>query len=225
MQARFLAAAALVAAGCAHGRMLPGPAADVVPGAPDAALDHTNGVEVSADGDDWEGRPADLPERLTPVKVRIVNHSGRPLEILYERFMLAGTHGHRYQPLPPVPIDHRKPLDGAGTVSPIFAAESFFVARRYGDVYPSLPAWSQPLPRAPGFAERQFARWPQNLPTREMQRLSLPEGVLADGGEVAGYLFFEDATRHESRLAFKASLDDGDGQGSVAEIDIPFRVE
>jgi len=218
-------ALALALAGCGHGRMLPSASANVVPGAPAAASAEENGVAISADGDDWKGRPADLPQRLTPLKVRIVNHSGRPIEILYERFVLTGDRGHRYQPLPPVPIDHQKPLDGTGTVRPIFASASFYVAQRYGDIYPSLPPWSRSLPRDARFSEQQYRRWPDDLPTREMQRLGLPEGVLADGGEISGYLFFEDATRREGRLTFSAALDDGDGGGSVAELEIPFRVE
>jgi len=205
--------------------MLPSASAQVVPGAPAAAAAADHGVEISADGDDWEGRPANLPERLTPVKVRIVNHSGHPIELLYERFALKGARGHLYRPLPPVPIDHQKPLDATGTVRPIFAASSFYIARRYGDVYPSLPPWSKPLARDQGFAESQYHRWPDDLPTREMQRLGLPEGVLADGGEIAGYLFFEDAIHHEVRLTFAADLDDGDSGTAVAELSIPFRVE
>lgn len=211
------------ASGCGHGRMLPSSAASRVPGAPEAAVAEDRGVQLSADGDDWEGRPENLPERLTPIKVRIVNHSGRPIEILYERFVLAGGRGVRYQPLPPVPLEHQKPIDDAGTVKPIFAAAGFFIARRYQDIYPSLPPCSRAFPRRDGFWLTQYRHWPDDLPTREMQRLGLPEGVLADGGKISGYLFFEDATRRESRLTLEADLDDGPAR--VAEIEIPFRVE
>lgn len=218
-----LAAASLVCVGCGHGHIRPSSSAKVIPGAPGAAVAESAGIRISADGEDWNGRPTDLDERLIPLKVRIVNHSGRPIEILYERFALTGHQGRTYQPLPPVSIDHDQPEDSRSVVQPIYAAERFFVARRYKDVYPSLPPWGRPIARNTQFSERQYKRWPEDLPTREMKRLGLPEGVLADGGAISGYLFFEDATRHEAKLTFKAALEDG--QSSVADIEIPFRVE
>ena len=211
--------------GCGHGRMLPSPSATLVPGTQEAAVAADAGVEVSANGADWRGRPENLEERLTPVRVRIVNHSGRPIELLYERFTLTGRTGRRYRALPPVPIDHQRPIDAVGTVRPIFATSGFYVAQRYRDIYPSLTPWRRPLSRDASYSETQYQRWPENLPTREMQRLSLPEGVLADGGEISGFLFFEDATQHEARLMFQAALDDGEQGGTVAAVEIPFRVQ
>ncbi len=58
-----------------------------------------------------------------------------------------------------------------------------------------------------------------------MQRLALPEGVLADGGEVAGFLYFPSVTDSEKRVHLKAELNAGDSDDSVATVDIPFRVE
>jgi hypothetical protein len=212
-------------AGCGHGRMLPGSAARVVPGAPSAAVAEDNGVRVAANGDDWSDRPEDLPDRLTPVKVRIVNKSGRPIRILYESFALTGARGRLYRPLPLIPVQHQHPVDSAGTLRPIFAAANFFVAPRYHDIYPSLPAWSEPLPRDPDFSQEQYRRWHDDLPTREMQRLGLPEGVLGDGGQISGFLYFENVTGREARLTFDADLDDGQTGVQVALIEIPFRVE
>ena len=58
-----------------------------------------------------------------------------------------------------------------------------------------------------------------------MLRMGLPEGVLADGGEISGFLYFEDANKHESRMTFRADIDDGQHGGQLAEIKIPFRVQ
>ena len=177
------ALAALGAAACAQGKLLPAAAARTVPGAPEAAFDESSGVRVSAEGNDWNAAPADLAARLTPVKVRIVNHSGVPIEILYQQFMLKGTHGHVYQPIPLMPVDHQRP-DGIKPIHPIYSASSFYVGPAFHDVYPSLPAWSTPLLRDDAFYERQYQRWEKDLPTHAMQRMGLPEGVLADGGEI-----------------------------------------
>ena len=56
-------------------------------------------------------------------------------------------------------------------------------------------------------------------------RAALPEGVLDDGGVVTGYLFFESPLDKESRVTFEATFGGGDGQTTVASIEIPFKVE
>ena len=220
----FLSVLSLSAVSCAQGRMLPAASAHAIPGAPEAAADEVQGVRVSAEGDDWNAAPADLSTRLTPVKVRIVNHSGVPARIEYQQFTLVGGHGHVYRAIPIVPLDHQPPVDGVGTIEPIYAASNFFVAPRYHDVYPTLAAWPQPLERDEAFSNEQYQRWNDGLPTRAMQRMGLPEGVLADGGEISGFLYFEDATKRESRLTFRADIDDEQHGDQLAEIKIPFRV-
>jgi hypothetical protein len=99
------------------------------------------------------------------------------------------------------------------------------VAPRYHDLYPSLAAWPHPLERDEAFSNQQYQRWGQGLPTRAMQRMGLPEGVLGDGGEISGFLYFEEATKRETRLTFRADIDDEQQGGQLAEIKIPFRVQ
>lgn len=205
--------------------MLPAASAHTIPGAPEAAADEVQGVRVSAEGDDWSASPTDLSSRLTPVKVRIVNHSGAPARIEYQQFTLVGGHGHVYRAIPIVPLDHQTPVDGAGTIEPIYSAFNFFVAPRYHDVYPTLPAWPHPLARDDVSSNEPNQRWGQGLPTRAMRRMGLPEGVLADGGEISGFLYFEDATKRESRLTFRADINDEQQGDQLAEIKIPFRVQ
>lgn len=209
--------------GCSHGQLVPAASAHVIPGAPTAAFDEQEGIRVSVNGDAWRGPPDDLAKRLTPLKVRLVNHSGKPIQILYERFTLRGANGRTYRPLPVVPLDH----DGARSTHllPIFANANFFVGPRYRDVYPSLESWSVALQRDETFYQHQYQLWGDGLPTTQMQRCALPEGVLGDGGEMSGYLYFENATRDEDRLKFKAELEEGHGGDVVATIELPFRVE
>ena len=220
--------AALVALGmvaCAQGKLLPAAAARTVPGAPEAAVVENSGIRVSAEGNDWTAAPADLPVHLTPVKVRIVNHSGVPIEILYQQFMFKGTHGRVYRPIPLTPIDHQRPDGVATPIHPIYSASHFYVGPGFHDVYPSIPAWSTPLPRDDAFYERQYQKWEKDLPTPAMRRLGLPEGVLADGGEISGFLYFDNVTRKESRLTFKADIDEARQGDELTEIDIPFLVQ
>ena len=221
----FLSVLSLSAVSCAQGRVLPAASAHTVPGAPEAAADEVEGVRISAEGNDWNAIPADLSTHLTPVKVRIVNHSGVPARIEYQQFSLVGGHGHVYRAIPIVPLEHQSPVDGVGTIEPIYAASNFFVAPRYHDIYPRIAAWPRPLERDDAFSNDQYQRWKDGLPTRAMQRMGLPEGVLADGGEISGFLYFEDATKRERRLTFRAEIADERHGEQLAEITIPFRVQ
>ncbi len=205
--------------------MLPATSAHTIPGAPEAAAAEAAGIRVSAEGDDWDASPADLSTRLTPVKVRIVNHSGAPARIEYQRFTLVGAHGHVYRAIPIVPLDHASPVDSTGTITPIYAASNFFVAPRYHDVYPTLHAWPRPLARDDASSDQPSQRWERGLPTGPMRRLGLPEGVLADGGEISGFIYFEDATQRERRLTFRADFEDEQHGDQLAKVTIPFRVE
>jgi hypothetical protein len=211
--------------GCGRAKMVPEDGARLVRDAPGYAVAERAGVRMAASGDVWKGRPADLPERLTPVKVRLVNRSGRDLQILYGRFVLVGARGRKYRPLPPVPPAQDASRAGMGTVRPYFAPSNFFVRPADHDVYPSLPPWPTRLRSDDVFYARQYDRWGDEPPSRELQRLALPEGVLASGGEIAGFLYFENATGRESKLALRADLRDEEGRETVASISIPFRVE
>src|SRR6185312_3992245 len=103
-------------------------------------------------------------------------------------------------------------------------ASSFFVAPKLHDSYPSLDPWSAPLPRDDDFYARQYGRWDKDLPTRPMRRMALPEGVLADGGEISGFLYFENATRREKRVTFQADLGAPPQGDEITQIEIPFVV-
>jgi hypothetical protein len=211
--------------GCGHGRMVPGPSARVIPDAPNFAVVEHDGLRVSASGDDWNVPPEDLGTVLSPVRVRIVNHTGHSLRLLLGRFSLVGAHGRVYRPLPPIPLFHESPQDALGVVRPYFVPASFFVRVAYRDVYPSIPPWPVRLAADDQFYQQQYALWSEGLPTREMQRRALPEGVLADGGEIAGFVYFENATRREGKLSLKIDLRDGDSDAEVTSAAIPFRVE
>jgi len=193
-----------------------------VPGAPGAAYVTADGVRCSADVEAWEGRPGELPRNVTPIKVRIVNSSGSPIRLLYQDFALVGKNGRRYMPLPVLPI---APAAGAGRLDPIYASTNFFVAPRFKDVYQGLAAWPQPLGRDDALYEDQYRLWGDARPALDVVRKSLPEGVLANGGSISGFLYFENPLGHEERVMFEAELDNGEGQATVSEVKIPFRVQ
>jgi hypothetical protein len=212
----------LFAAACGHGRLVPAPSATLVPGAPGAAFLVEGGVRCSADVEAWQGRPGDLPTSVTPVKVRIVNSSGKPIRLLYQDFVLVGKSGRRYPVVPLLPLD---PDDQAPRLDPIYASNNFFVAPRFHDVYQGLDAWSKPLGRDDDLYEREYHRWGPEPRSRQALRMGMPEGVLGDGGVISGFLYFESPLGREDRVTFEAELDDGAGGDTVAAVKIPFRVQ
>jgi hypothetical protein len=210
----------LLAAGCGHARLTPAPTAERVPGVPGAAFLVVDGIGCSADAQAWQGG-GKLPDSVTPVKVRVANSSGRPIRLLYQDFALVGTHGHRYLPVPVLPL---APDAEATRLDPIYASSKFFIAERFHDVYQGVDAWPQPLGRDEDTYETQYRLWGRERPSSDVVRMGIPEGVLADGGIISGFLYFERPV-HEDRVTFDAEFDSSEGQATVASVKIPFRVE
>ena len=213
--------ALVLSVGCGHGKLVPASSANVVPGAPGAAVLMVDGVRCSADVAAWSSRPGVLPSFVTPVKVRITNSSGTPVRLLYEAFTLVGKSGQKYHPIPVVPIDAEP---GTGKLSPMYASSKFYVAPQFHGVYNSLEPWPQPLGRDADLYAREYRRWGHQPPT-EVVRKGLPEGVLEDGGVVSGFLYFESPLGREDRVTFHAQFDKSDGQDTIASMKIPFRVQ
>lgn len=210
----------LLAVGCGHARLTPAPAAARVPGAPGAAFLVVDGVGCSADAQAWQGG-GELPDTVTPVKVRVVNSSGRAIRLLYQDFALVGTHGHKYLPVPVLPL---APDAESARLDPIYASSKFFVAERFHDIYQGVDVWPQPLGRDEDVYETQYRRWGRDRPSSDVVRMGIPEGVLGDGGIISGFLYFE-RPDHEHEVTFDAEFDNSEGQATVASVKIPFRVE
>jgi hypothetical protein len=215
---------AVTAAGaCGHGHLVPAPKANLVAEA--AAVDTEGGVRFVATFDDWRGLADRLPDDVTPIKIRIVNRSSEPISILYERFALRGHRGRLYRAVPAIPLAHAPLVAAMGAIKPMFAVSSFEVAARYHDAYPELPAWPHRLGRDDSYYERAYKRWNGHPPGRELCRLAMPEGVLDPGGEITGYVYFENPTSSESSLALTARLTSGRDGRPVASLEIPLRVD
>jgi len=216
----FTGPMSLIAIGCGHSRLVPAPTAAHVPGAPGAAILAVGGVGCSADAQAWRFGAGELPDSVTPFKVRVANSSGRPIGILYQHFALVGAKGHEYRPIPVLPLDP----DGQSTrLDPFDATTKFFVAARFHDIYQTIDAWPQPLARDDDLYETQYRRWGRP-PSSDIVASGMPEGVLGDGGVITGFLFFERPSG-EDAVTFQAEFDDSDGKDTVALVKIPFRVQ
>lgn len=216
----LIAVASLSASGCGHGALVPAASAQVIAGAPKAAYSENDGVGCSADVGAWPERARQPPDEVVPVKVRIRNKSGQAIRLLADDFVLVGKSGHRYRPIPVLPVAG----GSLSPVNPIYGSTKFYVAPRFHDAYPTLEPWSARLSRDEAAYERQFRRWGKQRPTTEMIRMALPEGVLADGGLISGFVYFESPLDEEDRVTFQADFEQGEGSGTVASVEIPFRV-
>jgi hypothetical protein len=221
----FVLLIVVLVSACGHGRLVPAKNAHLVEGAQAAVVGVEGGVRVVASLDDWRGVGNGLPDELTPIKIRVVNHSGRPITILNEHFSLRGRKGHVYHAVPAIPLEHDTQLAGLGPLRPFFATTNFSVAPRYHDVYPQLEAWPSPLARSQSRRKKAARPWKEHPPGRELCRMALPEGVLGPDGEITGYLYFEDPTDSENALTLDAELVSAKGPDAVASIEIPLRVD
>jgi hypothetical protein len=222
-RATCILAVAASAISCGHGRLVPAPTAQLAAEAAPVGTDA--GVRLVANLDDWRGLADRLPDELTPIKIRIVNRGDEPVSILYQALTLRGHKGRVYHAVPAIPLDHARLLERTGPIRPVFAASSFDVAARYRDAYPDLRVWPRHLKRDDSYYERAYERWSGHPPGRELCRMALPEGVLEPGGEITGYVYFENPTSSESALALTAHLASGRDDRPVASIKIPLRVE
>lgn len=145
------------------------PLARLPPEGPRAAA--TAGVRLSLLDEPWRGEPHDLPEYMVAVAVEIHNGGSTPLEVRLADFVLTAGHGAPVHACllesvlaeeapPPPPL--RGPL--LATVGP-----------------PPSAAPDRPL------ALRGATAPP---PPSDALRLALPEGPLAPGGLVRGFVFF-----------------------------------
>ena len=181
------------------------------------------GGRCSANVGAWNGREnKESPSFVVPVKVRIKKPAGVESACRYERLLAGRQEGRSYRPVPVLPMDAdaRKRIP---KLARIYAASKFFVAPGFHDVYATLEPWTAPLERDDELYERLFRRWGKQPPALDVLRVALPEGVLDDGGVVTGYLFFESPLDKEDRVTFEATFGGGDGQTTVASIEIHSR--
>lgn len=223
----------LATAGCIpEARLQPRPEARSLAGERSAAVAESTGVRLIADGDAWKGHPGNLERRLTPVEVRLENHSGRPLSIRYEHFDLLGQSRFRYAALSPLLMQE---ASEAGPVCVARYAPSYSWGLytswgpRWGWRSPSSwrPWWPGPYYDPfydPFYGPGPYVRCEEPLPTQDMMERALPEGNLEDGGTVSGFLYFQGVADRERQVTLQVQLVDASTGEPFGELSIPFQV-
>lgn len=218
--------AAIVAAaagGCAA-ELEPAPGAELV--AEDAAIEREAGVEIVAAADAWRGYPDDLDAMLTPVLVTITNNSEADLQIRYEYFTLDYPAGGHFAALPPFQISGTtaERVATTGPVMPYGPVVGFGVAPYLSPWYPGWSVYGGPFPYSTGYYGTYYDSFSRIvLPTGDMIQKALPEGVLAPGGRVSGFIYFEEV-EGARRVDFVAHLVNAGTGKEFGELRIPFLV-
>lgn len=231
----WLALAALVlAAGCVTETTLqPLPTAPTIQAG--SVVAEEQGVRLVANGASWRGTPSNLERIVTPVQVRIENHSGRPLRLNYESFVLVGSSRFQYSALSPFEL-HEEGLaavggsgvDGDAGLSVGFGSwwgwGPWASSLAYTSGRPWGPDWGDPWydPFYGPYSARYRA--PEPLPTRDMVRQALPEGLLEDGGAITGFLYFQNVSEREGQVTLQARLVDARTGEQFGTVSIPFDV-
>lgn len=205
--------------GCAT-TLRPAPDAERVVGRPDAAVAVDAGVKAVVVTDAWRGYPIDLDDVVSPLLVTLTNDSGRRLELRYEHAGLVTPGGVLFAAVPPFQLDGVvwQPVDGtypAGGFAPYYSPYSYPGWSPYGAWYPY---------RAPYYGGFYSSLERVTLPSGDMVQKALPEGVLAPGGRVTGFLFFE-RVEDVRRVMFMMILVDASSGERFGEVAIPLVVE
>lgn len=226
-------ALALAVAGCgANDTANPEPAAAAEPVSEmeDATRTSVSGVSVLTQAAPWPGETP-IENEVTPIRVRIENNGRIPIDVRYRDLTLLGPEGNRYNALPPYRI--------AGTVTqpevdrsygpinnPGFTHSGFELAPYYSPVYPGMAVYTDPFVYDANFYGNAYRYWEDTqLPTVEMLRQAMPEGVVNSGGNIEGWVYFEKVPEHERRVVLRTDLVDSRTGKEFAEVRIPYNVD
>ncbi len=217
---------ALIGAGCASKtRLLPAPTARTLADKKEVAVAQAAGVQVDADGKAWSGEPANLDAAIAPIKVEITNNSGRPLRIRYKDFTL--TSGLRFTAaaLQPRKISGNVPGESVAVTRPYYGWYGYGLTPYYGPWYPGFGPWYGPYAWDFPYYTTYYTQTPVALPTEDMVRKAIPEGVLNSGGRVEGFLYFPQVPEGAGQATLSADLVDARTGHQFGRIDIPFVVK
>jgi hypothetical protein len=219
-------------AGCAGGggELQPARSANVVIGMSDTATVNASSVQLILQADEWpEGR--EVPARVTPVLVDIVNRGDAPLRLEYRHFVLQTWAGRKLAAIPPFRV-YGTPLSpqvepARARIELSYDAKGFEVAPHYASLYEGVAPYGRPFAADQRYHGTHYAYWERagaDLPTRDMKVLALPEGVLRPGGQITGYLYFEKVPADADRVQFHLNLVHAD-TGDVFDVaTVPFVV-
>src|SRR5262249_4071032 len=150
--------------------------------------------------------PAELGRLVTPVRVSLVNRGDVPVRVDVRRFSLALPEGGRLAAA--LPAEVRGPTAALPPAALPHAGTALGPTRENAG-----PGWglNEPAldPRADTALEPERT-WA--LPSADMLALALPEGLLAPGRAISGFVYFERAPRRVSEVTLTWPIEDVEGE-------------
>lgn len=212
-----------LAAGCAaESKLKPAPGAVTLGRGHDQVVDQFAGVELIANPDAWRGIP-EITQEVLPIKVIVRNRHGEPIRVGAQQFALITDKGERFAAKPPgeikgdVKIAAPVPYTG-----PSFYHHDFFMYGPFG-YYGGINRGVEPFYYDP-FYYSYYQYWTQvPLPTQDMVSEALPELTVPEGGEVSGFIYFNQL-KGDKRVSLKMDLVETDGN-LFGTIILPFVVK
>jgi hypothetical protein len=199
----------LVLAGCAHSSQPVPVSGAVTQDTGQRVSGEEAGVRVVAQAQTWSGDPPTLPRYVLPIWIQVENHSGKALWLRYSTICLEDPKDSQAA-IPAVP-----PAEVKGKAFiPVSALPPDF---RLDD-----PWWGTELDPEFQYYIARNVHWEENMPTKEMLRRAIREGVVADGKKVAGFVYFPKTKREIVTL--RADLVDATTRQPFGRIEIPLAV-
>ena len=199
-------------AGCAHSdQPVPVSGATKTASALQSETGQSAGVRMIARARTWNGNPPTLSQYVLPVWVEVENHSGKTLWLRYDSFRVEAPpdNPEMLRAMPPSQVKGNAIIP-VSAVSPEFRLEDEWTGE-----------WVEP-----DFDQYvAHAYWREPLPTREMLRRGIREGVVADGRKIAGFVYFQKTRPDVAGLTLSADLVDAATSQSFGRIEIPLAIE
>jgi hypothetical protein len=90
-------------------------------------------------------------------------------------------------------------------------------------MYPGFAPWPYGAwAYDPLYYDRWYGSWPRTLPTQDMIEQALPEGAVAEGGSISGYVYFQMPEGREPQVTFEMTLVDAQNGEAFGTVRIPF---
>jgi hypothetical protein len=159
----------------------------------------------------WNGNPPTLSQYVLPVWLEVENHSGKTLSLRYDSFRVKSPPDNP-EMLRAVPPSQVK----GNAIIPVSAVPAEF---RLEDEW--IGEWVE------SDLDQYVAHayWREPLPTKEMLRRAIREGLVADGRKIAGFVYFQKTRPDVAGLTLSADLVDAATSQSFGRIEIPLIVE
>ena len=200
---------------------------DTVSKKPGIAVAESLNVSIQIEPQAWNG-VVSVCEKITPIKITIKNKSGYLLRVRYNEFLLKGENNKIYSAYPPFEIngtmdDPEITLPYPFPIRSNVTSNKFAVASYCSRMYPSMPEYRDLKGLDSVYYCKHYAAWARILlPTEKMLQEVLPDGVLGDGGDVSGFLYFEKLVNRKQEICFCFELVDAVSGRQFGVLKVPL---